>query len=223
MVRLAHHVGESAFTKSECFQHLGTVSGFKLCCFGFNLHAHAHYFNFVFLHGTWWAQFLANTFFHCGNCVEFVFAHVHYSKYAAVGEKEMWCECFTVIGRQASAVERHTFCECVVRLLQQCGFFLIAFVNACSFLDTVQACLYGFKICKCKFKFNNTQMLERVIRSGHIVIFECAQYVHNGVDFTNVGKELVSEAFTFTCAFNESTNVDHLNRSVNNAFGFRHL
>ena len=65
-------------------------------------------------------------------------------------------------------------------------------------------------------------MLKRIGRTRHIVIFESAQHKNDGIDFTNVGQELVAEAFTFAGALNEPTNVNNLNRSMDQRFCLRH-
>ena len=66
-------------------------------------------------------------------------------------------------------------------------------------------------------------MLEWVVGAGHVVIFEGTQHIHNGIDFTNVGEELVAETFTLAGAFNEAANVNHLDSGMHDALCLRHL
>ncbi len=66
-------------------------------------------------------------------------------------------------------------------------------------------------------------MFQRIIGSWHVVVFECAKHVDNGIDFANVGEKLVAQSFTFAGAFHQATNVHHLHRCVHNIFGLRHL
>ena len=62
-------------------------------------------------------------------------------------------------------------------------------------------------------------MFKWVVGAWHVVVFERTQHIHNGVHFTNVRQELVSQTFAFAGALYQTTNVDHLNRGVHDALG----
>ncbi len=43
---------------------------------------------------------------------------------------------------------------------------------------------------------------------GDIVVFKAAQHVYDGIDFANVGEELVAETLALRCAANQTGNID---------------
>jgi hypothetical protein len=53
-------------------------------------------------------------------------------------------------------------------------------------------------------------MFDRVVGAGYIVIREGSQHEDNGIDFSDIGQELVAQAFAFACTFDETANVDDL-------------
>ena len=90
-------------------------------------------------------------------------------------------------------------------------------------LSLRQTLLDGLEIGEGQFDLDHTEMFERVGRSGNVVVDEGTQHEHDGVDLTNVGQELVAEALAFARSFDESTDVDHLDRRVDDVLALRHL
>ena len=70
--------------------------------------------------------------------------------------------------------------------------------GAGNFLRPVQVALNGFEIAECQFRFDDGNVVEWTDLArdvNDIVILETPHHVCNGVGFTNVGQELVAQAF----------------------------
>ena len=222
MVRAAHHAGERTLAEAECPQHFGTVGLVELYRFGFELHAHAEHFDFAGAFRTGWCNFVAHSFFERGDAVEFVFTHVDDGEHAAVGEEEVGRKCLANVGTQPGAIQGETFTERGVGGFE-CGCFLRnVLIELGNFLRTTKSSLDGFKVGESKFQFDDAQVFEWIGRTGNVVVFEGAQHEHNGVDLTDVGEELVAEAFALARAFDQAADVDDLNRGMNHVLRLGH-
>ncbi len=45
---------------------------------------------------------------------------------------------------------------------------------------------------------------------GDVIVFKAAQNMHNGVDFADIGKELVAQAFTFGSSAHQTCNINEV-------------
>ncbi len=61
------------------------------------------------------------------------------------------------------------------------------------------------------------EMLERIMRSGHVVVTEGPEDEHDGVDFANARKELVAEPLTLRGPCHQPADVVELHGGVHDA------
>ena len=220
VIGAANHTKESSFAESESLEHFGAFGRIlDRGCLGFELYAHADDFDVV----TGVVELGGDSSFHGRDGVEFVLADIGDHQDSSVGEKEMRCENFALVGRESGAVERATFGQRSLGALESLNFGQEIAVELRLTLSLRQTLFDGLEIGESQFDLDHTEMFERVGRSGNVVVDEGTQHQHDGVDLANVGEELVAEALAFARSFDESTDVDHLDRRMDDVLALRHL
>src|SRR5437763_7416496 len=93
-------------------------------------------------------------------------------------------------------------------------------------LYAVFAFLQRRQIGQHKLGVDNFDVFNRIDRSTdmmNVAILEAANHLHNRIDFANVTEELIAEAFARTRPFNESSDINELNRGRHNFWRMRDL
>ncbi len=75
----------------------------------------------------------------------------------------------------------------------------------------LDAALKAFEVGEHQLGLDRVGIADRIdaaLDVGDVVVLEAAQHMHDGVDFADVGEELVAEAFTLRCAAHEAGDVD---------------
>ena len=84
----------------------------------------------------------------------------------------------------------------------------------------------GFRIGQDQFGHYDLGVANRV-HFPHVVyyvlVLETTNHVYDRVHLSDIGEELVSQAFSLTCAFHQSGNVHHLDGGWNNRGRSRHF
>lgn len=100
------------------------------------------------------------------------------------------------------------------------------FVGFGVFADSLDALFDLSEVGKDEFKINDVDISEGIdgfVDVGDIGVMKASDDVDDGIDFADVGKELVAESFAFGGPFDESGNVDEFDTSGENLFGARDL
>ena len=83
------------------------------------------------------------------------------------------------------------------------------------------------KVGEGQFDLDNSKVIERVLRAGHVVagctLGEGTEDEHDGIDFADVGQEFVAKAFALACSLDEAADIDKLAGGVHDLLGLRHL
>ncbi|MNI48331.1 hypothetical protein D3C73_1028900 [compost metagenome] len=80
-----------------------------------------------------------------------------------------------------------------------------------SLAGLFDAALQAFEVGEHQLGLDRVGVANRVdlaLDMGDVVIFEAAQHVDDGVDFADIGKELVAQAFALRCTAHEAGDVD---------------
>lgn len=88
------------------------------------------------------------------------------------------------------------------------------------FLHARDAALDGLKVFQLQFVVDDFLVAHRVYRAidmHHVRVIETTQHVDYGIGLTDVCQELVAETLAFRRAFNQSGNVDNLDRGGHDA------
>ena len=126
-------------------------------------------------------------------------------------------------GLEPGAVERQSLGERVVGGAQRFELVAKALVELGAALHVGEPLLDRLEVGEGELELDDAEMLERIARAGHVVVFEGPQHEHDGVDFTDVGEELVAQPLTLRCALDEPADVDDLDRGVHDVLRLRHL
>ncbi|MNK78757.1 hypothetical protein D3C87_984020 [compost metagenome] len=121
------------------------------------------------------------------------------------------------------AARRLAFGEVGDQLLQQ------AFLDHCVLVtalgvarDFLQLLLAAVEVGEDQFQVDDFDVAFRVDAVGdvnHVLVFEAADHVGDGIGFTDVGQELVAQAFTFRRAGNQARDVDEFHGGRQDALG----
>lgn len=120
-----------------------------------------------------------------------------------------------IAGRLAIFEERHD-------LFEGFEFRLCVFVGFGIFACAFDAFFDLAEVGENEFEGNDIDISERVygaVDVGDVVVVKAANHVDDGVDFADVGEELVAEALAFGCAFDEAGNVNELDSGGEDLFG----
>ena len=101
---------------------------------------------------------------------------------------------------------------------------LCILVSSCLslLLNLGYAVLYSLKILELKLKIDDFLVTDRVYASvdmDNIGIVEATEYMEDGVSLPDVGKELVSETFTFAGTLYKTGDIHNLHCCRNNPLG----
>jgi hypothetical protein len=75
----------------------------------------------------------------------------------------------------------------------------------------LDAALQAFEVGEHQLGLDRVGIADRIDAAfdmGDVVVFEAAQHMHDGIDFADIGEELVAEAFTLRGAAHEAGDVD---------------
>ena len=88
------------------------------------------------------------------------------------------------------------------------------------------AAFQNFQICEDQLQIDCLDVAHGIHASIHmddIAVLEAAHYMNDRVYFTNISEELVSQAFTFRSALDQTGNINELNDSRCNLLGMIHF
>ena len=83
--------------------------------------------------------------------------------------------------------------------------------------------LTGIQIGQRQLGIDNINIVSRihfVINVDDVVVFKAANNVTDSFGFTDVGQELIAQAFTFRCAFHQARDIDEFHGGRQNALWF---
>ena len=92
----------------------------------------------------------------------------------------------------------------------------------CLFLYLLDTTLDRFQVFQLKFIVDDFFVADRIYTSVyvcHVNVVEATEYMDNSVCLTDIGKELVSQSFTFTCTFYQSGDIYDFYGCRNNPLG----
>src|SRR3989339_1492252 len=90
----------------------------------------------------------------------------------------------------------------------------------------IESFLYRPDIGHGEFDFNRLNIpggVDVPFHMMHVCILKCAHNMHDHVDLTNIGEELVAQPFSLVCSFHQSGNVNKFDRCLDYFFRLRHL
>ena len=98
------------------------------------------------------------------------------------------------------------------------------FVTACLclFLHFGDTAVDGFQVLDLQLGIDNLLIADRVytpVYVDDVIVVEAAQYMQDCIRFTDIGKELVAQAFPFAGSFNETGDIYDFHRCGNHALG----
>ncbi len=155
--------------------------------------------------------------------LQVVLADVDHGQHRLVGQQEVGTQQAPVVGVEVAAVERRAFGQVLVRPTQGGHLVGQAAVLLGRLAPLVDLGLDRGQVGQGQLGLHDAQVLERVRRSGHVVIGEGAQHEGDGIGLTDVGQELVAEALTRAGSFDQPADVDELHRGRHHLARRAHL
>ncbi|MNC01142.1 hypothetical protein D3C75_484850 [compost metagenome] len=107
---------------------------------------------------------------------------------------------------------------------QRSQFSFCVFIAAFSFLlHTVNRTLTGIEVRKRQLGINDFDVIgwiNFIVHVNDVVVFKTTHNVADSFGFTDVGQELVTQAFTFGCAFHQTGDINEFHGGRQNALWF---
>ena len=123
---------------------------------------------------------------------------------------------------EAGPIERATVAERFVGQPERIDLVAERLVELRLAFGLVESLLDRLEVGQGELELDDPEVLERVGRTGDVVVDEGPQHEHDRVDLTDVGEELVAEAFTLRGALHQTADIDHLDRCVDDLLRLRH-
>ena len=105
-------------------------------------------------------------------------------------------------------------------------FSLLVTTHASLLFYALDAVFYGFKVLQLKFCIDDFLIAYRVYRAVYVydvVIVEATEYVNDGIGFTDISQELVTQSFALASTLNQTCNVHDIASSRNDTSWFYQL
>src|SRR5476649_155372 len=215
----ADHAVQAGFVEAQGFkEHVLLFAIIELGDFRFDLVAHRHQHR---------AFFFGNGTNHVQQRVVFeaVFGNVGDVHHRLGGQQMEATDHGFLIGAHVlhQAARRLAFGEVGDELFQQAFLNHSVLVAALGVTrDFLQLLLAAVEVGEDQFQVDDLDVAFRVDAVGdvnHVLVFEAADHVGDGVGFADVGQELVAQAFTFGGARHEAGDVDELHGGRQDALG----
>ena len=210
------NLGSAPFAQPEALEHLGALVGVEQGGLGLELDAHADHLGATL-------QLRGDRRDDGVDVVELILGHVDQRQHRSVGEQEVALEERALPRRQVGPVDRGPRLEDGLGLVQR-GHLVeerpVALGGLAALLDLG---LDRLEVGVGELELDDGEVLQRVGRTGDVVVREGPQHEDDGVDLADVAEELVAQPLPLARPRDEPADVDELHGRGHDVLALAHL